>query len=252
MNRPPERNTIMRRLTSLTLILALVALALTGLADDAAAQRRGGRGTSSPMPTTMSEYKPGIDVSATYGWMWGGSLSAYNIPTPNNGLQSGYFRWASNPSYMFAIEVPARPGVELQLQYTLQPSQLNWDPNTGPTVKVADMSVNYWQIGATAGLPRGRIMPFTMITVGATYWSFSNFAETDYEVENQTKFSFTAGVGVKTFFGENQKVGIRLQFRVLPTFYDTFATIGTGGIGVSGSAVWQWDVGGGIAFKFGK
>ena len=196
----------MRRLTSLALILALVSFAVAGFADDAAAQRRGGSSGSTTTQATapMTEYKPGIDVSATYGWMWGGSLSAYNVPT-SNGIQSGYFRWASNPSYMFAIEIPARPGVELQLQYTMQPSELNWDPNVGQTVKVADMSVNYWQIGATAGLPRGRVMPFTMITVGATYWSFSNFAGTDYQPENQTKFSFTAGLGVKTFFGENQR-----------------------------------------------
>lgn len=242
----------MRRLISWTAIIALVAFAVMGVVDDASAQRRGGSSAPPPSSASSSEYLNGIDISASYGWMWGGNLDVYNVPT-SNGLQNGKFRWASNPSYMFLIEVPVQPGVQLQLQYTMQPSELNWDPNNGPTVRAADMSVNYWQIGATAGLPKGRIMPYTMFTLGATYWSFSNYnREVGFEPENMTKFSFTAGLGAKTFFGENQKVGLRLQFRVLPTFYNTFATIGTGGVGVSGNAVWQWEVGGGIAIKFGK
>lgn len=240
----------MRKLMSLALILAMVAITVVGFADDASAQRRGGSsrgGTTAPPPSSYSEYKPGIDLSFSYGWMWGGHLDAvYNS-------QSGSFRWASNPSYMLMLEIPARPGVELQLQYTLQPSQLNWDPNVGSTVKVADMDVNYWQIGATTGLPKGRIMPYVMVTVGATYWKFSNPTDAArLSPESQTKFSFTAGLGAKTFFGENQKVGLRLQFRVLPTFYNTFATIGTGGVGVSGTAIWQWEIGGGLVIKFGK
>ncbi len=239
----------MRRLTSLTLILALVAITVVGFTDDASAQRRGGSsgGSTAPPPSSYSEYKDGIDLSLSYGWMWGGHLDAvYNS-------QAGTFRWASNPSYLLMLEVPAKPGVQLQLQWTLQPSQLNWDPATGPTEKVADMDVNYWQIGATAGLPKGRIMPYTMVTLGATYWKFSNPTDpTVLSPQNMTKFSFTIGAGVKTFFGDNQKVGVRLQFRVLPTFYNTFATVGTGGVGVSGTAVWQFEVGGGLVIKFGK
>ena len=53
----------------------------------------------------------------------------------------------------------------------------------------------------------------------------------------RTKFSFTAGVGAKTFFGDNQKVGLRMQFRVLPTFYNTFATVGTGGVDIRSAFV---------------
>lgn len=239
----------MRRLPSFCLVIALLATCFLGLADDAAAQRRGGRrAETAPASMGYSEYKPGIDVSASYGWMWGGHIDA--TINPGGSFESGKFRWASNPSYMFAIEVPMQPGVELQLQYTLQPTELEWDSFSGKR-RAADMSVNYWQIGAVAGLPQGRIMPYTMLTVGATYWSFSNQTADFESLDSFTKFSFTAGLGAKTFFGENQRVGIRLQFRVLPTFYNTFATIGTGGVGVSGNAVWQWEIGGGIAIKLG-
>jgi len=243
----------MHRLISWTAIIALVALAVMGVAEDASAQRRGGSSGSTPPPSSgHSEYKDGIDLSASYGWMWGGHIDVYNVPNGSGGFTSGAVRWASNPSYMFAVEVPVRPGTQLQLQYTGQPSQLNYDPNNGPETKIADMSVNYWQIGTVAGLPKGRVLPYVMFTLGATYWSFSNFTDANFKPDNMTKFSFTAGVGAKTFFGENQKLGIRLQFRVLPTFYNSFATVGTGGVGISGNAVWQWEVGGGLVLKFGK
>lgn len=229
----------MRLLKTSFLITGLAMLALSSLATVASAQRRG---KSTAPASYSSEYIDGIDVSASYGWMWGGNIDAvYNT-------RSGKFRWASAPSYFFAVEIPVRPGMQLQLQYTLQDTQLDWDPNGGVKEKYADMTVNYWQIGATAGLHRGKIMPYTMLTVGATYWSFTNDRLLD--IENQTKFSFTAGVGAKTYFGQNQKVGLRVQFRVLPTFYNTFATIGTGGVGVSGNAIWQWEIGGGLSVKF--
>ncbi len=229
----------MRHLESILLFLGLCGLIVFATAGDASAQRRGRRAVSS---SPSSTYRDGVDISASYGWMWGGNIDAvYNA-------RSGKFRWASAPSWFFAVEIPMRPGMQLQLQYTLQDTQLDWDPNGGVKEKYADMTVNYWQIGATAGLPRGRIMPYTMLTVGATYWSFSN--DRILDIKNQTKFSFTAGVGAKTYFGQNQKVGLRVQFRVLPTFYNTFATIGTGGVGISGNAIWQWEIGGGLSVKF--
>ncbi len=227
----------MRHLKHSLLILALTVFAISIVTTAASAQRQGPAAAAA-----QAEYMEGIDVSASYGWMWGGNIDAiYNT-------QGGEFRWASAPSWFFAIEIPIRPGTQLQLQYTLQDTQLDWDPHGGVKSKYADMTVNYWQVGATTGVPRGRFLLYTMLTVGATYWSFSN--DRILDIENQTKFSFTAGVGAKTYFGKSQRIGIRAQFRVLPTFYNTFATIGTGGVGVSGNAVWQWEIGGGLSVKF--
>jgi hypothetical protein len=220
------------RLRAISALAFVVCLA--GLVSPAHAQRRGA--PRSPAPA--SDYRHGIDLNAGYTWMWGGSLDARYDGA------FGKLRTASGGALFFAAEIPMRPGVQLQLQYTRQDGQLDWDPNGAPKQKLSDMSVNFWQIGGTAGLPRGRVMPFTTLTMGVTYFAFA-----DPLVKNTTKFSITAGVGAKTFFGRDQKIGLRVQFRVLPSFYETFATIGTGGVGVSGSAIWQWDVGGALVIK---
>jgi hypothetical protein len=134
----------------------------------------------------------------------------------------------------------------------MQPSQLNWDAAGNPESKVCDMQMNYWQIGTTAGIPNGRVMPFTTFTLGINYWSFSNFNNTIYKIDNQSKFAITAGLGAKTYFGENQKVGVRFQFRVLPTWYSNIVTTDGGGLGVNGHTIWQWEVAAGVSVKLGN
>ncbi len=74
-------------------------------------------------------------------------------------------------------------------------------------------------------------------------------------LQTATKFSFSFGLGVKSYFGEAEKVGIRASFKVMPTLYNTsgglwFGSSG-GGVAVSGNALWQWEAAIGLTIKLG-
>ncbi len=230
--------TRMQRYALLTLSLLLV---VTLSADDVLAQGRrsggGGGGT-----------RPPIEISATYGSMWGGNVSLY----------SGKIRTATGPSINVSLEVPIQPGMAVQASWTGQDGALDWDSVGGKT-KLTDMSVNYWQIGAVRSLAQGKVIPFISTSLGATYYSPTESTVTiedeEYRLESMTKFSFVLGLGAKTFFGENERFGLRATFKVLPTLYNTGGGVwfGTGGasLGVTGNAIWQWEGAVGVTVKLG-
>ena len=96
--------------------------------------------------------------------------------------------------------------------------------------------------------------------LGLTYYSPSgstiNIDGTDYAIESSTKFSFNFGLGFKKYFGQNEKIGLRASFKVMPTLYDSGAGLwfGTGGasLGITGYAIWQFEAAAGLTVKFGS
>lgn len=210
-------------------------------------------GASDILAQGASQGKPPIEFSATYGSMWGG-----NIDTIKGKLRTG-----TGPSYGFALDIPVHPTMALELSYTRQDGSLDLDNRSGVQT-LTDMSVNYWQIGAVRGLLSGKVRPFVTMGLGATYYSPSSSSvafdegtvdEETYNISTQTKFSLMLGVGFKTYFGKTEKIGLRASFKTLPTLYDTSGGLwfGTGGasVGVSGSAIWQWEAAAGLTVKFG-
>ena len=226
----------MKRVTSVTLaVLGLSILATTMSPASALAQRGGG--LAGP-----------IEFSATYGSMWGGNVDTYH----------GTLRTATGASYGFALDIPLHPTTALELSYTYQDGAMDYESH-GATTTLTDMSVNFWQIGGVRVLAAGRVQPFVTAAIGMTYFSpeaGSVVVEGEtYQVESSTKLSFALGAGFKTYFGQAERFGIRASIKVLPTLYDSDAGVwlGTGGasLGLSGSALWQWEAAGGLTVKFG-
>jgi hypothetical protein len=99
-----------------------------------------------------------------------------------------------------------------------------------------------------------------MASLGLTHYSpDQDSIEIDgesYRVGSATKFSVVFGGGFKTDMGPNSRVGLRAQIRVMPTIYSASGGLwfGTGGGGVSiyGSAIWQYEVSGGVVIKLGR
>ena len=235
-------------------MFALVAILAIGLADGAAAQRQGGGSSAQAMPTG---FKPFLELSATYGTMWGGNIpfSYYSYNTPK-------LRTGTGPSYGIALDYNIHPMQAIELSYTKQDGSLDLDTQGIRTL--TDMSVNFWQIGSIRYLmPPGKARAFFLTSLGATYFSpvESSFLmdpdDPDSIVYTQTvtKFSMTFGLGLKAYFGEAEKIGLRATFKVLPTFYNTWGGIyagsGGGGVTVSGNAIWQWEAAAGLTIKFG-
>jgi hypothetical protein len=224
-------------------ILALVVLLLD--AGAAAAQRRGGARDSGPVRGAGAE---SLDITAAYGHMWGGSV----------GTSRGTLRLDTDASWFFALDIPVDTATWLELAYTRQDTRLNLDRRGGRT-SLSDMSVNYWHVGGVRGLPRGNVIPYVSGSLGVTYYSPAESRVTvdgdTFGLDSATKFSLGLGLGAKVFLGEARRFGLRAQFRTLATFYGGSSGIwfGTGGAGVSfsGSAVWQWEVSGGVTVRLG-
>jgi len=223
----------LRRFTALAFGLIL----LTGIcADGALAQGTGGGA------------KPPTELSVTYGSMWGGNIQALE----------GKFRTATGPSWGFAIDVPVHPAMSVEVSYTRQDGGLDWD-SRGTKERVTDMSVNYWQIGAIRGLIDGKVRPFVSTSLGVTHYGLNDgtldFDGETYNVGSATKFSFVIGVGVKSYFGEAEKIGLRASMKFMPTLYNTGAGIWVGGggasLGITGNAIVQWEAAIGLTVKLG-
>ena len=225
----------------LVISFALMATLCTG---EALAQRRGG----SPSGASASRPKPPMELSITYGSMWGGNIQTYN----------GTLRTATGPSYGIALDIPLDPAMALELSYTRQDGGIDYDTRSGKD-RLTDMSVNYWQIGAIRGLLDGKVRPWISTSLGATYYSPTEGTVTiegeDYRAESATKFSFIIGLGAKTYFGKAERFGLRASIKVLPTLYNTGAGVWFGGggasLGITGNAIWQWEAAIGLTVKLG-
>jgi hypothetical protein len=102
-------------------------------------------------------------------------------------------------------------------------------------------------VGAPQGFPRGKVTPFTGLTLGATSLDPQGVAG----LSTEWKFSFAFNAGAKIYL--NDRIGIRLNGRLLASFLDVGAGmwLGTGGasVGITGTALWQWDLGGGLIIR---
>jgi hypothetical protein len=234
------------------LVLALMATMLTAVADDAMAQRRGGSSSSSQAP---AGYKPYLELSGTYGSMWGGNIDL------TYGINSRKIRTGTGPSYGFAIDYNVHPAQAVEFSYTRQDGSLDMDYKGVRTL--TPMSVNVWHIGSLRTLAPGPVQPFLLVSLGATYFSPSEssflFDENDPDsvvyTQTTTKFSFNFGLGIKSYFGDGDKIGLRASFKVMPTLYNTSGGLwfgsGGSGVAVSGNALWQYEAAIGLTVKLG-
>ncbi len=118
-----------------------------------------------------------------------------------------------------------------------------------------DIIVEYYQLGFLRALTEGNetFVPFGLVSLGASRFAPAG-APQDY-----WRFAMNAGLGIKYFLSD--KVGIRLQARVLMPLYFAGAgfgcSIGTGGSGCGadvgmGSEILQADFTGGVILRVGE
>jgi len=145
-----------RRITYIALGLMMLTTLVSG---EAFAQRRGGSSGGG----NFSGSKPPIEFSATYGSMWGGNIE----------LIGGTLRTATGASIGLALDIPVHPAMAVEISYTHQDGGLDYD-SRGTKTRLTDMSIDYWQIGATRGLLDGKVRPFVLTSLGLTYYSPAN------------------------------------------------------------------------------
>jgi hypothetical protein len=193
---------------------------------------------------TAGAQRPAIELSFYADYVWTSSLSA-SIPDGSGGFRPGNLDIKDNPAFGIALDIEVRPGTQVELFYQRQDSETEFRPSTigAPTETGFDLATSYYHIGALQGYRRGQWMPFTGLTLGATSFDPQGASE-----GTEWKFSFGFHAGAKVYLTD--RIGLRMHGRAFSSLLDSSAGLwfGTGGVsvGVGGSALWQWDLGGGI------
>lgn len=182
----------------------------------------------------------GVELSGFGGYQFGG-----RIPT-NLGEIDFKDQWMYGASIEFAL--PMKPGTGLILWYNRVDTEARLRTALGRR-KLTDASINYLHGGGVYNVDKGTpLVPFTMLTLGATWVSPS-----DPTYQGFTKFSFGLGAGAK--YWASEKVALRIQFNLFMTLLNSglFFGVGTGGgnISIGGSGFAQGAVSGGIVIGLG-
>jgi hypothetical protein len=197
------------------------------------------------LPEVAFAQEKGIELSATYSFMWTGSYNTYEGEIV---MEDGA-TWGGTLDYAF------RPDAKIELSYSYTSSHVTFAPYynytlTNPAWSNLDnpLSIQYFQIGSIYQLPKGKAQPFFGLMLGAVLFSPSGTAE-GINLEDKWNFAVSLNAGVKVYLSE--QFGLRFQGRLLLPMYFSGGSVyaGTGGAGVAvgaGIPVVQGDVGVGI------
>jgi len=148
------------------------------------------------------------DGVSTSGTVVGGDGNLYNRVDPKDS-----FGWGLTLGYFF------NENSELEFLYSQQPSKLTIGGTA--TREIGDFNIKSYH-GAYSynfGETDAHVRPFIFLGAGATSFPGVSFTTTNgvaRETSGNSKFSGTAGLGVKMYPAHN--VGLRLQARWTPTY----------------------------------
>jgi hypothetical protein len=189
-----------------------------------------------------------VEITPFGGYLLGGSIKFYE----------GKFKIQDAACYGGMLAVQVSSGNFVEFSFTGMTTQGDWEPysdyfgNSDYDAFTIDMAVNHFQIGSVNELPLDNeaIRPYGTLTLGTTW-----FNPKDEDSNDEWLFSVAAGLGLKYFF--NDKIGIRLQARMLlPVVYNGGGFyLGTGGSGMyisSTAPIVQGDFTGGLIIALGE
>lgn len=189
-----------------------------------------------------------VEITPFGGYLLGGSVKFYE----------GKFKVEDAGCYGGNLAIQVRGGNFVELTYTGMTTQGNWKPYSNyindPDFEAftVDMAVNHFQIGTVNEFPLDNesIRPYGTASIGTTWFNIKN-----EQADDEWLFSAMAGLGLKYFF--NEKVGIRIQARlILPMIYNGGGFyFGTGGSGMyvsSTAPIVQGDFTGGLIIALGQ
>ncbi|MFO7669893.1 MAG: hypothetical protein R6W31_09565 [Bacteroidales bacterium] len=168
-----------------------------------------------------------IELTPFLGYETGASISIATL--------EGYtdLRIADGMNYGGALNAGMGGGRYAEFSYNHMGSELSRDGVSGNEY-ICDLAVDYYSFGMLQELkPEAKATPFGMVALG---WVNYRPTTGDYVSENKMHVSLAGGLKIRA----SERVGIRLQARLLmPLYYSgAYFGVGTGGSGFS--------VGGGI------
>lgn len=199
-------------------------------------------------------YQPNIyaqkfEITPFYGYQFNGKVAGYY----------GDLNIRDAAMYGGSIDIKVQKGMEIELFYSRSDTRGDFIEYRGPTYKLTDLSVNYFQLGFLRhAMKKDNITVYGVGSLGATLFSPTGepYDETPEEQYYQDSwlFSVTFGGGAKIFL--SKKIGIRLEGRfLLPiTWGGGGFMVGTGGSGFylgGGSAILQASLSAGLIVALG-
>jgi len=214
--------------------MALTVVVSLALLSHSPADAQSSRGAGVP--------EHAVEIGAHGGYVWTFARDVYYPPL------NGQLDIRSSGSWGITADFIAGPGTQLELLYNRQDSKLTYDEPVASQLDVIDVNVEYWHVGALYGVPRGNLLPFGLLTLGAT--------RIDYEGSNYSdtwKFSIIFGLGVKAYV--NERFGVRAQARLPFTFVSGGFGLGCSSGGgcyttVGGTGIVQTDLSAGAFAMF--
>jgi hypothetical protein len=156
------------------------------------------------------------EVSGLGGFTFSEGVNGNAVTTP-----SGTFTGVNvknGGSFGFSFAVMTGNGGEVGFQWTRQLSTLGL--RGVPSIDLGDMNLdNYHVYFAYNTMPEAKAHPYISIGFGATDYgavSYTNIAGQAAEINGPVKFSFKAGVGIKTWASD--AVGFRASIDWTPTY----------------------------------
>lgn len=187
---------------------------------------------------TIVQAQRGIEITPFIGYQFSGSVPTYySGATYTNGRID--IKNSEDFGVVVDIPLPFREGAALELMFIYMDTRLQFDKYSyGVVVESENFQtiVEYYQIGGVNVLdvPGSKVKPFGALTLGATRFNPKGSTRGD-----EWFFSGTLGAGAKIMASE--KIGIRLQGRLLLPFQFGGASLwcGTGGcsVGVGSTSV---------------
>jgi hypothetical protein len=178
-----------------------------------------------------------VEIIPLAGYQFGGKVNVYLDNQP------GEIEFKSAGNFGVAIDIPMGYGKQVELLYSRQDSEVRLKSYVPGDTKLADAAIEYYHVGALAGLPRDNILPFGSFTLGATHINPKGVA-----VNGEWRFSIALGLGAKVYLSE--RLGLRVHGQLRSVIVNSGAGFwcGTGGCGLNygGDAVFQGDISAGL------
>lgn len=177
----------------------------------------------------------GIELSGYTGWMLGGKVNLYN----------GSLKIEDGQNWGITLAFPIAPGMKAELMYNRLVSDLIVREYGNPPYVATTVATQYFHIGAVKELMyEGVVRPYGTGSLGAAI-----FSDREGFYSDKWRFSIGLGGGLKIF--PTDRIGFRLQARMLVPLYFNGIWIGTGGGGATASSsIVQGDFTGGLILAF--
>jgi opacity protein-like surface antigen len=152
-----------------------------------------------------------------------------------------------NPNYGIILDINTTPDAQIELYYSVQPTQLKADNGLFTGNPQFDLDIHYIHLGGTYGVGTEKLKPYVVASVGATYMDPKGTGH-----NSETRFSMSLGGGVKYFLTEH--IGLRLEGRGFGTVFGdsaaAFCANGACAIALKGDLFLQFIVNAGVIIAF--